>query len=732
MKKAITTLALFASCSLINAQSYEWAKANTGNGTAEMAIDIAIDQQKNVYTVGYFNGTTDFMPGSGTVNLTTAGVEDAFIQKLDSLGNYVWAVRIGGTGADIARSVAINSAGEVIISGTFTNQVDMNPGTSTNNFGSASTGTNSFILKLSSAGTYINCIALAGTGTEAILDLQIDGTDAIYTTGYFMGTVDFDPGAGTANFSSFLNTEDIFIAKYNSNLTYNTAIALGSGNTDIGYGLAFDPSGNLLATGEYRGTVDFDPSGVTNSLTCISQQDVFVAKYPNNLSSNIYAKSFSGTNNEKGYAIVSDNAGNAYITGEFAGKVDFNPSTAAADTLFFTSGASSTADAFLVKLDPSGNLVWADQIARMNMAGGVYGRSLAIDPQNNIYMTGDFQGYTDFDPSGDTASITWGGNRDMYIAKYDQNGNYLWAFNVGSNMADMGRCIVYDSRSLFVSGYFTSSVDFNPSTAPSGGTNLLTSSGSTPDSYVARYSADCVYPTYPTITVSSTVFCLGTQDSVLMYVSGGQLNGATDWGWYDATCTGTLLATGDSLTVGPVGTVTYYLHATGCPRLEYIACIPQMVSGNSVNATVTASGNVLNANFIAGGTYQWVDCNNNYAFISGATGQSYTATTSGDYAVIATQFGCIDTSACTNITITSIENANPNNNTIQLFPNPAHEQLTITCSEETTIAIVNILGQELITRKNYKTETLDISTLESGVYYVKDLNSGKTIKFIKQ
>src|SRR5690606_25371176 len=87
--------------------------------------------QGNVYTTGYFVGTVDFDPGAGTVNLTSQGGSDIFIQKLDALGDLVWAKSVGGTGNDNGRSIAVDAQGNVYTTGDFRGIVDFDPGAGT-------------------------------------------------------------------------------------------------------------------------------------------------------------------------------------------------------------------------------------------------------------------------------------------------------------------------------------------------------------------------------------------------------------------------------------------------------------------------------------------------------------------------------------------------------------------------------------------------------------------------
>ena len=108
-----------------------WAKG-IGSSGDNKGLSVALDGTGNVIICGYFTNTVDFNPGAGIANLTSAGVADAFVLKLDSNGNYVWANQIGGTEADQANSVATDASGKVYITGYFKgNNIDFNPGVGT-------------------------------------------------------------------------------------------------------------------------------------------------------------------------------------------------------------------------------------------------------------------------------------------------------------------------------------------------------------------------------------------------------------------------------------------------------------------------------------------------------------------------------------------------------------------------------------------------------------------------
>ncbi|MBK7936519.1 MAG: hypothetical protein IPJ82_05295 [Lewinellaceae bacterium] len=151
-------------------------------------------------------------PGAGTANLSSAGDKDIFLAKYDASGNYLWAKGAGGTYADMAN------------------------------------------------------------------DIVVDGNGSVHITGYFYWTVDFDPGAGTANLSSAGST-DIFHAKYSASGNYESAIKLGSTNVDRGYCVSTGGNGRIYLGGSFSGTLDFDPGPGTATRMAVSYGDIFIAQY---------------------------------------------------------------------------------------------------------------------------------------------------------------------------------------------------------------------------------------------------------------------------------------------------------------------------------------------------------------------------------------------------------------------------------------------------------------------
>lgn len=192
------------------AGNFVWAKQFGGTG-ADQGNSVAIDGLGNIYTTGYFDGTTDFDPGVGTSNFTSAGLRDIFISKLDASGNFVWAKQIGGTGSDQGRSIILDGSANVYTTGSFAGTVDFDPGAGILDLISAG-DRDIFVSKLDVSGNFVVAKSIGGTLFEQGESLVIDATGIIHITGFFNGTVDFDPGPGTANLTS-LGGNDIFVLK---------------------------------------------------------------------------------------------------------------------------------------------------------------------------------------------------------------------------------------------------------------------------------------------------------------------------------------------------------------------------------------------------------------------------------------------------------------------------------------------------------------------------------------
>ena len=387
-----------------------WAK-RFGSTGFDHGNAIAVDGSGNVFTSGYFNATVDFDPGAGTFTLATAGNADVFISKLDAAGNFVFAKRIGGAGNDIGNAIRLDAAGNVLTTGSFDGTVDFDPGAATVNLVSSGASTDIFISKLDASGNYVWAKRMGGSFTDRGYSSEADAGGNVYTTGYFQGNADFDPGAGTFTLSSSSNTEDIFVSKLDASGNFLWARAMGGAGNDQAISLALDASGNVHTTGWYQGVADFDPGPTTFTLNSPPgiNDEIFVSKL--NASGNfVWAKHMGGSTMDEGFSIDVDGSGNVYTTGGFTGTADFDPGPGT-----FTLTAPGIADdIFISKLDATGNFVCA---GKLGGTGDDWGLAIAVDATGNIYSSGFFNGTGDFDPNAGIFNLTSAGGADAFISK---------------------------------------------------------------------------------------------------------------------------------------------------------------------------------------------------------------------------------------------------------------------------------------------------------------------------
>ena len=445
-KSLILCLVLLCGAALLGAQTPEWQWAVgaggpvTGSAKWDQGRSIAIDSQGNQYITGAFWGTSTF----GGHTLTASGDEDIFVAKLDPSGNWLWAVKAGGTDWDEGWGIVVDGMDNACVTGYFEGTAMFGGHTLI-----ASGHRNIFVAKLDTSGNWLWAVKANGTGS---FDITLDGDGNTYITGVFWGTASFGNHTLVAS-GGF----DIFAAKLDSSGNWLWAVKAGGtieDNGDFGVGIALDGTGSAYVTGYFLGTANFG----SHTLVASGGFDIFVAKL--DPSGNwLWAVKAGGTESDCGYAIATDGAGNAWVTGSFQGTATFGSHTLTA------SGDELDNNIFAAKLDPSGNWLWAVK------AGGTetdIGAKITVDEAGNSFVTGHFSGTAIF---GGHALIAAGEREDIFIAKLDPSGNWIWAFKAGGISDDRGYGITLDRAGCgYVTGFFASTADFGSHTLTASGT----------------------------------------------------------------------------------------------------------------------------------------------------------------------------------------------------------------------------------------------------------------------
>jgi hypothetical protein len=372
------------------AGNFIWAK-RIGSAGYEECTAMAADAQGNIYITGTFLGVADFDPGPATFNLTSSPSTDAFICKLDPSGNLVWAKQFGGGVSQpmpqpvSSNAIAVDDSGNVYTTGIFDGPTDFDPGTGVLTLTPGLTfSSDIFVSKLDSTGALVWARQLGGNAFEGGYGIALDDNGNIFTTGFFNGTVDFDPGPGIYNLTAPVNETVSYLSKLGASGDFVWAKQPG-GRT--GYSIAADHSGNVYVSGEELNdsiTINkFSPSG-----------------------NNIWARQIGA---DICWFMTTDGGNSLYLTGQFHGTADFDPGPG-------TSNMTSigTSDAYVCKLDSAGNLVWTRQLGGTLDVGG---RCVALDASNNLYTTGGFNGTADLDPGAGTYNLTAIASYDIFINK---------------------------------------------------------------------------------------------------------------------------------------------------------------------------------------------------------------------------------------------------------------------------------------------------------------------------
>lgn len=327
--------------------NFVWAKQIGGTGW-EFGADIKLDASGNIYITGSFSGgPTDFDPGTGVYTMTPIGATDAYLVKLNSSGAFVWAKQFGGTNNTYATGLSVDGAGNVYSCGNFNGNCDFDPGITTFSFTSLG-DYDVYISKLDGAGSFIWASRVGGAGRDESTSMSLDAGNNVYTCGNFAATADFDPGPSVFTMTSN-GGADVFISKLTSsgNFAWSRSFG-GNANDDYCYEIVNDGTGNVIATGYFFGTVDFDPGP---SVFTLSEQgglgDSFILELNSGGNLN-WAKQIGGNGLQSGSSVF-ENAGNIFATGQFQDVCDIDPGVG---TYTLVSQYPGDEDAYIIKLAP--------------------------------------------------------------------------------------------------------------------------------------------------------------------------------------------------------------------------------------------------------------------------------------------------------------------------------------------------------------------------------------------
>ncbi len=440
---------------------FEWAKAFSGDVCGYCFIQgTALDNNQNMYVAGVFSDTMDFDPSSNVFNMsalsTNYSLTDIFITKLDINGNLLWAHRIGSDTLEMVSAVALDMQGNMYITGFFYKTMDFDPGAGIFNLSPAG-DKDIFVLKLDSNGNFVWAKRMGANLMDESADMLIDAQGDILLSGYFYGTVDFDPNVGVYNITSLAGYTS-FITKLSANGDFLWAKALQGFGSNGATALTIGTNNEIILSGYFYSTVDFDPNAGSFTLTATGQKDVYILKLAAN-GDFIWAKSMGGSNNDRPLQSLVDNDGNVYTMGDFDASGDFDPSS---NTFTLTGWGT-----FITKLGSDGSFVWAKSLN--TKLDNLTSKLMLLDNNNFLYIAGKFGNTVDFDPNVPVYNVTStsGSMTDAYILTLQTNGDFVNVVHTKGLAVEKAQSLSKDiAGHIYLSGAFSGSCDFGINTNP--------------------------------------------------------------------------------------------------------------------------------------------------------------------------------------------------------------------------------------------------------------------------
>jgi len=397
-----------------------WSTYLGGSGDDGGWAGIAVDSAGNVFVTGNTNSSGWV---SGGYNTTFSGGADAFVVKLSGSGAHLWSTYLGGSGDDYGCGIAADGVGNVFVSGTTGSSGWVSGGWDTTYNGGYC---NAFVVKLSGSGEHLWSTYLGGGGDFVDFGIAVDGAGNVFVSGDTMSSGWVSGGGDT----TFNGGWDAFVVKLSGEGVHLWSTYVGGSDADGGNDIAVDNAGNVFVTGNtsssgwVSGGFDTTFHG-GGSLP----MDAYVAKLSAS-GVHLWSTYLGGSNDDNGYGIATDGAGNVFVTGY---TMSSGWVSGGFDTTLGGSG-----DAFVVKLSESGSHLWSTYLGGSSDETGC---GIAVDGAGNAFVTGGTRSSDWVSGGFDT---TLDGSVDAFLAKLSGNGAHLWSTYLGGSSGDYGYAIAVD------------------------------------------------------------------------------------------------------------------------------------------------------------------------------------------------------------------------------------------------------------------------------------------------
>jgi hypothetical protein len=409
-------------------------------GTVPIATQLfdnavtAIAADGSFFLAGTFSGAVDFDP-SANRDVRTTSDADGYVTKLNADGSYAWTAALTGRGSIQLTGLAVTPAGGVVAVGNYQDTIDLDPGPGSNaHFTLTVDQTDAFAVELAANGTF----AWGGTfasGADSVVSadgVTVDGAGAVYVSGGFFGTVNFDPGAGTHN---LVGNQAGFVVKLTSGGAFAWASSFDDGTSCFAVlnATTVAKDGTLWATGEANAAPDctLAPShmGASESYVLLLKLDPATGSQ---LSVRTIGNGLGGT----GFAIAASADGALYLIGSGVAATVFDPGPPPVQRWLDNSGGGN----FVLKLDTTGKLIWVRAVNGANL------NSNAATSDGGVLVAG-------------IAS-----DRGSLVTRFTADGASVWSFSLGGDLARV-LSISAAGNTMLIGGANLGTGDFDPGPA---------------------------------------------------------------------------------------------------------------------------------------------------------------------------------------------------------------------------------------------------------------------------
>lgn len=665
-----------------------------GTNYEDILYCSANDAEGNIYAAGKTADATGSTLLSTTGAFQTAmsvsgGVEGIYV-KFSKAGLREYATYYGGAGSDQIFGCAVDASGNVYVCGITSSSTGMSTVGAHDETHTVST-MDGFLSKFDATGARLWGTYYGGGGNDQMNFCDIDNsTGDIYVVGNTNST-NFISSVGGFQ-TAIGGGDDAFLVGFNSSGARIWGTYYGAAGSDKAYGVSAEDGTIYIAGYTTSATSTNIASAGSHQASFGGATDGFLAKFGSAGTRN-WGTYYGGVDDDYGLSCQADLSG-VYLVGSAETSTGTFIATTGSHQATYGGGAR---DAYVCKFTTAGVRTWATYYGG---SGDDTFPASALADDGSIYVAGSTASPTSTALATELQTTYGGGTYDGLLAKFNSSGIRQWGSYYGGSLQDIGTgCAASGNNEVYLVGL----------TSSTGGTSIATTGSfdatynNLIDGFVTRIT-DC--PFASSSVTSTDVSCYGYNDGEVV-VTMTPSSPYYTFNWSNGETTQGIIG------LSP-GTYTCDIIDACGNNYSITANITEPAP---INVATSLSGTTITAlNLFA--SFQWVSCPS-YTTIPFATGQNFTPTSNGDYAVIVTEGSCSDTSACVNVTGVSIEDPMELSHSVTLYPNPARDYVIL----ESPYAITNPTlidgsGQMVSTPflNNKNTITVITSGLPKGIY----------------